>query len=66
MQRFAEGRAYLEAAIAARPGDHEIAFNLGAACYALGDLVESERWFIEAVCTAANEAAHARALTQMA
>lgn len=66
MQRYAEARMWLEAAIALRPSDHDIAFNLGAALYSLGELAESERWFIEAVCSAPNEATHGRALTQMA
>jgi len=66
MQRFAEARMWLEAAIALRPSDHEIAFNLGATCYSLGELADAERWFIEAVCTAPSDAHHARALTQLA
>jgi len=66
MQRFDEARELLEAAITLRPGDHEIAFNLGAVCYSQGELAESERWFIEAVCSAPSEVHEARAATQMA
>ena len=66
MQRYGEARIWLEAAIALRLSDHEIAFNLGAACFALGDLAESERRSIEAVCTAPDEVAHGCALTQLA
>jgi hypothetical protein len=68
MGRYHKARVWLEAANQRRPGDAEITFNLGAVCYALGELVASEDWYTQSAGAVAgtDEGRRARALTHLA